>query len=146
VLDVWEGEPETDRRLVDLVDIATPHIAGYSVDGKANATVSSVREVAAMLDIPLTEWSPALLPQPDHPVIDLSDKISEKSKTGLIGRAVMHTYPMDEDDRLFRNDPGKFEYLRDNYRIRREFGSYSVIATDNEVRTILADLGFKIFQ
>jgi hypothetical protein len=99
-----------------------------------------------MLDIPLADWSPASLPQPDDPVIDLSDTNSEKSKTRLIGRAVMHTYPMDEDDRLFRNDPGKFEYLRDNYRIRREFGSYSVIATDNEVRTILADLGFKIFQ
>ena len=80
------------------------------------------------------------------PVIDLSDKNSEKSKTGLLRRAVIHTYPMEEDDRLFRKDPGKFEYLRDNYRIRREFGSYSVIATDNEVRTILADLGFKLFQ
>ncbi|MBE0677720.1 MAG: 4-phosphoerythronate dehydrogenase, partial [Bacteroidales bacterium] len=46
VLDVWEGEPETDRRLVELVDVATPHIAGYSVDGKANATINSVREVS----------------------------------------------------------------------------------------------------
>ena len=64
MLDVWEGEPETDRRLVELVDIATPHIAGYSVDGKANATVNSVREVAAVLGIPLPEWSPASLPQP----------------------------------------------------------------------------------
>ena len=39
VLDVWEGEPEADRKLISLADIATPHIAGYSVDGKANATV-----------------------------------------------------------------------------------------------------------
>ena len=40
VLDVWEGEPEADRKLIGLADLATPHIAGYSVDGKSNATVT----------------------------------------------------------------------------------------------------------
>ncbi|MFZ2286657.1 MAG: 4-phosphoerythronate dehydrogenase PdxB [Bacteroidales bacterium] len=146
VLDVWEGEPETDEKLLDLVDIATPHIAGYSVDGKANATIISVREVATALGIPLHHWTPDSLPPPNEPLIDLNRHADATRPAGLVAAAVRHTYPLAEDDRLFRSDPGKFEYLRDNYRIRREFGSYTVITSDNKVRQILADLGFKVAQ
>jgi erythronate-4-phosphate dehydrogenase len=162
VLDVWEAEPEANRRLVELVDVATPHIAGYSVDGKANATINSVREVAAALSIPLHDWSPDSLPQPSEPLIDLirctddrnprdpdNDLIqhrNEKSALELIARAVKHTCPLEEDDRLFRGDPEKFEYLRDNYRIRREFGSYMVKSEDPLAGQILSDLGFKIMH
>ena len=146
VLDVWEGEPATDRRLVDLTDIATPHIAGYSVDGKANATVNSVRQVASVLGIPLADWTPASLPRPAVPVIDLTGRADDESTPELVARAVRHTYPVDEDDRLFRADPGKFEYLRDNYRIRREFSSYHVKTADPEAEQILAALGFEIIQ
>ncbi len=146
VLDVWEGEPETDRRLVDLTDIATPHIAGYSVDGKANATVNSVRQVASVLGIPLAGWTPASLPRPAKPVIDLTGCTADEGTPEIVARAVRHTYPVDEDDRLFRADPGKFEYLRDNYRIRREFSSYRVKTADPEAEQILADLGFEIVK
>ena len=45
VLDVWENEPEIDLELLELVDIATPHIAGYSLDGKANGTKMVVQAV-----------------------------------------------------------------------------------------------------
>lgn len=144
VLDVWEGEPETDRRLVELVGVATPHIAGYSVDGKANATVNSVREVSAVLNIPLHDWLPGSLPQPSEPVIDLTQCTDTRSPADIVAQAVRHTYPLEEDDRLFRSDPGKFEYLRDNYSIRREFGSYRVKTADPVARQILSDLGFRI--
>jgi erythronate-4-phosphate dehydrogenase len=146
VLDVWEGEPETDSRLVQLTDLATPHIAGYSVDGKANATANSVRQVAIELGIPLQYWTPASLPQPADPVIDLTQQTNYKSALELVARAVRHTYKVEDDDRLFRHDPGKFEYLRDNYRIRREFESYSVQTDDPLARQILSDLGFRIIQ
>ena len=63
MLDVWEGEPETDRHWWTLTDIATPHIAGYSVDGKANATINSVRVVAAELGIPLARLDTGPLPR-----------------------------------------------------------------------------------
>jgi len=146
VLDVWEGEPETDRRLVELVDVATPHIAGYSVDGKANATIHSVREVSAALNIPLYDWLPGSLPQPSEPLIDLIHYTDATDPAGLTAIAIRHTFPLEEDDRLFRNDPGKFEYLRDNYRSRREFGSYRVKTADPVARQILSDLGFKIIH
>lgn len=143
-LDVWEGEPETDPQLVALTDIATPHIAGYSVDGKANASISSVRSVAAELGLPLLDWTPAELPGPAEPIIDQAG--INDSSLFLVARAVHHTYPIEEDDRLFRNSQKKFEYLRDNYRIRREFGSYNVRTTDLEAGPIMADLGFQIIE
>lgn len=143
-LDVWEGEPDTDPGLVALTDIATPHIAGYSVDGKANATINSVRVVAAELGLPMHGWLPEGLPQPDEPVINL-EGVRENSLE-LVSQAVFHTYPIAEDDRLFRNGRENFEYLRDNYRIRREFGSYSVRTDSPEAGRILHKLGFQIIE
>ena len=144
VLDVWEGEPEADRKLIGLADLATPHIAGYSVDGKANATINSVRQVSARLHIPLHDWLPGMLPQPAEPVIDLNPFAARNTSLDLVGMAVKHTYPIEEDDRLFRSNPEKFEFLRDNYRKRREFSSFNVKITEEETRRILEDLGFKI--
>lgn len=144
VLDVWEGEPRADRRLISLADIATPHIAGYSVDGKANGTIMVVRETASHLGIPLAGWQPDSLPLPDKPVIELDLHSSMNTPLDLAAMAVRHTYPIDEDDRLFRSDPERFEYLRDNYRRRREFGSFQVTVADAVTRTILQRLGFKI--
>jgi erythronate-4-phosphate dehydrogenase len=143
-LDVWEGEPDTDPELVALTDIATPHIAGYSVDGKANATINSVRMVAAGLGLPMRGWEPDGLPQPAEPVTDLAGIRS--SSREQVAKAVFHTYPIEEDDLLFRNAREKFEYLRDNYRIRREFGSYSVRGAGPEAGEILYNLGFKIIE
>lgn len=70
VLDVWENEPGIDRELLDLVRIGTPHIAGYSTDGKANGTAMAVQAVAAFFGISgLAEWRPERLPEPETPEI-----------------------------------------------------------------------------
>jgi erythronate-4-phosphate dehydrogenase len=142
-LDVWEGEPYADPHLVDLSDIATPHIAGYSVDGKANATISSVRSVAGELGLPLADWLPAGLPEPAEPLIDLTTR-GVAAPLSLVAEAVRQTYPISDDDLLFRNARQNFEYLRDNYRKRREFGSYIVRTTDSVAASIMTELGFKI--
>ena len=146
VLDVWEGEPVVDRRLLEMVDIATPHIAGYSVDGKANATINSVMEVSSFLGLPLSGWKPDTLPEPTEPLIDLSSGPGDRTTTERLSTAVRHTCPVDDDYRLFRSDPDKFEYLRENYRIRREFSSYTVNSDDPEARRILSNLGFNLTQ
>jgi len=146
VLDVWEDEPAVDRRLLELVDIATPHIAGYSVDGKANATINSVREVSSFLRLPLSDWRPDTLPEPAEPVIDLTSDPRAKTVADMVSTAVRHTFTVEDDDLLFRSDPGNFEYLRDNYRIRREFSSYIVKSDDTETRKILSNLGFNLTQ
>ena len=64
VLDVWEGEPGIDRELLSLVEIGTPHIAGYSADGKAAGTAAAVHAVSEVLGLPLLQWRPSEIPRP----------------------------------------------------------------------------------
>lgn len=59
VLDVWEHEPDLDPPLLRNALLATPHIAGYSAQGKANATALSVRTISRYFGLPLGEWYPS---------------------------------------------------------------------------------------
>ena len=90
VLDVWEGEPEPDRELMDLLDIATPHIAGYSADGKANGTTASVHTVASVLGLPLADWAPAGIPAPAQP-LDFTLDAAGKSRQEVLSEAILYT-------------------------------------------------------
>jgi erythronate-4-phosphate dehydrogenase len=144
VLDVWEGEPDADERLIARADISTPHIAGYSVDGKANGTIKAVYEVSEVLGLPLLEWVPSSLPQPENPVIDLREMGESCSPLELAGKAVLSTYPISTDNDNFKNNPKIFESLRDNYWKRREFGSYTVITDNKECSRIVTRLGFNV--
>ncbi len=58
VLDVWENEPDIDRELLDMAFLATPHIAGYSTDGKANGTAMVVNSLSSYFNLPITDWYP----------------------------------------------------------------------------------------
>ena len=63
VLDVWENEPQIDKELLNLVDISTPHIAGYSVEGKANGTAACVNALNDFFSLGLERnWYPNHLP------------------------------------------------------------------------------------
>lgn len=76
VLDVWENEPHIDPELLALVDIATPHIAGYAIDGKANGTTMSVRALARHFHLSeLYDWQVTDLPSstPSYDIM-LDDK------------------------------------------------------------------------
>ena len=106
VLDVWEGEPNIDRRLLDLLDIATPHIAGYSADGKANGTGAAVRTVSEVLDLPLRGWSPSGLPAPASLSLDLEIDPAGKSSGEILSEAVLHTYDVRSDSYTLRSAAG----------------------------------------
>lgn len=124
VLDVWENEPEIDCDLLANVYIATPHIAGYSADGKANGTAMVVRALSAFFGLPLTSWYPEMLPAPSNePVLE---KDIDESSDAFLERAILHTYNILTDNFLLRNHPADFEKLRNNYPVRREFNAYSV--------------------
>src|SRR5664280_3414060 len=53
VIDVWENEPDIDPVLLQQAYIATPHIAGYSTDGKANGTAMVVNALCRYFNLPL---------------------------------------------------------------------------------------------
>ncbi|MBE9510209.1 MAG: 4-phosphoerythronate dehydrogenase [Bacteroidetes bacterium] len=144
ILDVWDNEPEIDRELLQMVDIGTPHIAGYSQDGKANGTSMSVKALAHYFKLPLENWYPGKIPSPEQPniYIDGKNKIPET----LVHDLIYHTYPVKQDDLALRKNPDKFEYLRGNYQVRREFQAYNVVP-DNIPSSLIEkieQLGFQI--
>jgi erythronate-4-phosphate dehydrogenase len=143
VLDVWEREPAVDLKLLEKVTIATPHIAGYSADGKRNGTIQVVRNLGEHFGLPLKGWEPAVLPEPNDPVIILD---REGSLEKHICNAILHTCDVTRDDLCFRSDPGNFEKLRDSYPVRREFPAYKLILRNgtDHVSKIFENLGFNL--
>lgn len=143
VLDVWENEPAIDRELLALVRIGTPHVAGYSTDGKANGTSMSVQALAKFFGIPeLINWRPETLPAPpEGGTIELDPALPEAEQ---LTAALRHTYDIRLDDRNLRADPAGFERQRGDYRIRREAPAFTVRNGGAAIRAALARLGFKV--
>ena len=117
VIDTWNNEPDVDEELIDMVDIATPHIAGYSFQGKLNGTAMSVQALARFFGIEqLYEFYPADDEVGHEPVLlDLKGK-----KQGEIAAVFQYNYPIFTDDFRFRMNPKDFEKMRSNYQYRRE--------------------------
>jgi erythronate-4-phosphate dehydrogenase len=128
VLDVWEGEPDQiDQELLHLLEMATPHIAGYSLEGKANGTTQIIRALAQILDVKsLKSWQiPAdELSPPRDPLIRI-DAGSGPDELWL-HEAVFRSYDVRADDADLRHDPSSFELLRSRYAFRREFPAFKV--------------------
>jgi len=144
VLDVWENEPDIDIELMGKTFLATPHIAGYSTDGKANGTSVVVNALSEFFDLPLKKWYPVSIPEPEKPVISING--IGKSDEDMIREAVLHTYNIDEDNINLRFAPADFENQRGDYMIRREFTAYSVKLNGGtkHTRDMLGQLGFKV--
>ena len=117
VIDTWDGEPDINEELVDMVDIATPHIAGYSYQGKLNGTAASVQAVARHFGITaLYDFFPQTGDEDRSPVpLDLKGKTQ-----GEVAAVFQYNYPIYTDDFRFRMEPHNFEKLRTNYQYRRE--------------------------
>lgn len=104
IIDTWENEPQIDLALLDKVYIGTPHIAGYSADGKANATNMSVEALCRHFGI-----------EPPQPVAPPSLPPSFV----YTGNPLELYNPLDDSLRLKQN-PSAFEQLRGDYPLRRE--------------------------
>lgn len=117
IIDTWNNEPDVDESLIDMADIATPHIAGYSYQGKQNGTALAVRSVARHFGIKeLFDYFPECdVPEHEPVRLDLQGK-----KQGEIAAVFQYNYPIFTDDFRFRMEPGNFEKMRANYQYRRE--------------------------
>lgn len=118
IVDTWNNEPDVDPELISMVDIATPHIAGYSYQGKQRGTSMAVRSIARYFDIKeLFEFFPATdVKELEAVRLDLVGMTQ-----GQITSVFQYNYPVFTDDFMFRVAPDKFEKLRTDYRYRREF-------------------------
>lgn len=114
IIDVWEHEPEIDLELLKKVLIGTPHIAGYSADGKANATRMSLDSVCNFFGIEADYEIEA--PAPLSPII-----YAENHE-----EALLQMYNPVEDSNRLKSQPELFEFLRGDYPLRREKKAYIV--------------------
>jgi erythronate-4-phosphate dehydrogenase len=146
LLDVWENEPDIDHELLESAFLATPHIAGYSTDGKANGTAMVVHSLSGFFDLPLKGWYPPEVPLPEDTLIEIDG--TAKTDQDIIKEAVFHTYNISDDDGKFRLSPGDFEKQRGEYPLRREFTSYTVNLKGGtkKVREILEGMGFSVLS
>ncbi len=117
VIDTWCNEPHINEDLLEIADIATPHIAGYSYQGKENATIMAVRAVARRMGIRnLINYRPKDNEEGREPILlDLKDK-----NHGEIAAVLQYNYPIFTDDFRLRMNPAGFEKLRAEYQYRRE--------------------------
>ena len=118
VLDTWCNEPNVNQVLIDACDIATPHIAGYSYQGKQNGTAMAVQAIARHFGIKELEF---FRPNSEEETLrPMAINVKDKTQ-GEIAAALQYNYPIFTDDFLFRVNPQNFEKLRSEYNYRREF-------------------------
>jgi len=139
-LDVWEDEPNVSLPLLAQIDIGTPHIAGYSWDGKVNGT-RMVRDA-------FCRWLGV-----EKPEVSVAGDSIDLIKTTSLGQAVSAVYDVGADDRRMREALSgadgdvatAFDRLRKTYPQRLEFHHYRVRGvSDTQLASQLATLGFEV--
>ncbi|WP_448144436.1 4-phosphoerythronate dehydrogenase PdxB [Pseudomonas silesiensis] len=131
VLDVWEGEPEVDVALAELCVLATPHIAGYSLDGKQRGTAQIYQAYCRFLGQPEQVSLSDLLPAPWLSQVTLNGQSDPAWALAMVCRAV---YDPRRDDADFRRSlvgnvseqRAAFDALRKHYPLRREIDGLQV--------------------
>ncbi|MGB9720904.1 MAG: 4-phosphoerythronate dehydrogenase [bacterium] len=154
ILDVWENEPDINIDLLKLVDIGTPHIAGYSLDGKFNATYIVYNKLCKFLGVNSKIRKDDVLPV-------TREKIKVSIEKNELFRTLYHIIiqihnPLSDNNNLkeiinIESEERKkyFEELRSNYPVRREFSNYVLEIqkfSHDSVRIVklLQSLGFQI--
>ena len=109
--DVWENEPSLNASVLGGAILATPHIAGYSEQGKANATTMSVNALSRFFNLPLTDWRPAEVTPTTPRLISWEEMCS----------TIDDYCPILEETSILKSSPEQFESLRNNYNYRQEY-------------------------
>ena len=151
VLDVWENEPNIDLELLPLVRLATPHIAGYSLDGKMRGTEMLYQQLSRFLGLPMRKKLEQIMPEAPLTKMAFSTEADSRWATRTALRAC---YDVRRDDQALRwallhsQQPvaKAFDQLRRNYPVRREFHTVKVqIKNKNSnLYTSFKQLGFKV--
>ena len=158
-LDVWEHEPDVDPDLAALCALATPHVAGYSLDGKLRGTEQIYQALCDFLGEPITRSLDRLAPTQGTGRLTMDDQTPVK---WMLGKALRCVYDVRDDDARFRNMLNAaagvtqrkegFDRLRKNYPLRRECswlavglsGSGEGAAADEQAIRLLAAAGFSL--
>ncbi|RDE23083.1 4-phosphoerythronate dehydrogenase PdxB [Motiliproteus coralliicola] len=132
VLDVWEPEPSINAELAALVEFGTPHIAGYSLEGRTRGTEMIYRSACRFLGIEPSRQLQSLLPTPALSRVQLD--ATAANEPDLAARLVRLVYDLRRDHHALQQvlagepdqRPAGFDLLRRNYPMRREFSSLQI--------------------
>lgn len=149
ILDVWENEPSINIDLSEKTEVATPHIAGYSLEGKVNGTKMIYDSLCNFLKIK-SSWKPEL-PLINKNYLKLRDADTDERKLYELFSSI---YKIESDSLRFKeitklnqNEQARyFDFLRKSYPERREFNNFSVSLTENEkyLKSVLESFRFKV--
>ncbi|TFH89562.1 4-phosphoerythronate dehydrogenase [Vibrio ouci] len=142
-LDVFEFEPEVDMELLPLLAFATPHVAGYGLEGKARGTTMIFNSYCEFLDNELRAHASDLLPTAPVPQLVLEREWDEATLHNI----TQLVYDVRKDDALFRREiskPGSFDLMRKNYWDRREYSAVTLVGDDTCQLSPLEKLGFQV--
>lgn len=139
ILDCWENEPDINRELLGLATIATPHIAGFSADGKANGTRMCLENIETFFQVKIEKLGEVVPPAPRQPMIDL-----DRFDGNRVEQAILTSFDPLAVDRALRENPDKFEWFRTNYHHPREYRAYTIAHATPEEVGLLRSLGFGI--
>jgi erythronate-4-phosphate dehydrogenase len=152
VLDVWEGEPSIDTSLLQMVDLGTPHIAGYSYDGKIAGMIMIYKSLCEHFRLQPRFDVRDFLPVPEVPRVEMD--AGDAADEELLGQVVEKVYRITRDGRNLREvvhcapeDRGRFfDALRKNYPVRREFHNTTVVLGSGReaLRRKLRGIGFQM--
>lgn len=139
IIDCWENEPNIHLDLLKETAIATPHIAGFSADGKANGTRMCLENIGNFFHVGIKNIRKVIPPAPLNPIIDLN--LFENYR---IEQAILTSFNPGNIDNSLRQMPEKFENFRMNYQHPREYNAYSIKNATSEEAAFLNNLGFNI--
>jgi erythronate-4-phosphate dehydrogenase len=140
VLDVWQGEPEVLEALIPYTEIATAHIAGYSLEGKARGSEMLYQALCQQLAITPKYQLKNFLPSASIPSVEINQDFSQI----LLSQLVKMVYDVRRDDAIFRQQlfVQGFDSLRKNYPVRREFSAVTVTSSPKTLSDVPHRLGF----
>lgn len=149
ILDVWENEPDINIELLKITKIGTAHIAGYSLEGKANGTKIIYNSLCQNLN-KKPAWEPLLKKMVEADCsLDQGETVEEK-----LYNLFSSIYNIERDDKklksIYKSGTYKlkehFDNLRKEYLVRREFSNYTVTLPHNylKFKPILEAFRFKV--
>ncbi|MBS3803428.1 MAG: 4-phosphoerythronate dehydrogenase PdxB [Oleiphilaceae bacterium] len=151
VLDVWEREPDINADLLRQVWLGTPHIAGYSLEGKIQGTEMIYQALCTFLGLPARKQSGQFMPEPPLSKLSFTRAAQAREAADV---AMRSCYDPRRDDARFRHKmkvasehPGQaFDQFRRDYPVRREFSSTKIQlkGTSRSLQDKFKALGFRL--
>ena len=111
IFDVWEEEPNIPSDILSNAILATPHIAGYSAQGKANASAMCINALAKHFELPIRDWYPA----------EVTPTTPQLISWGELCDTLPQHYDIIAESNTLKSNPEQFESLRNNYTYRQEW-------------------------